>query len=417
KFAESISVDSCSDCLVTCQQSSFRCCEKLAALAAAFAALDRSGEAVEIASDRFWHPGESQRCNSFDAMFVDKTEDEMRSLLQSLRKGKVSGLDVDGYCPMNGSAARTGKRKSGATFQHQCCILPIKGRRGRIQHYVSIRQSLNGAEPQTEPLQQQSKDSAASGHDKDDVEPTPAAYSNLLLMQRSRSEMLSGLRLVQPLIAGPMPSAASAPSLLNAIKSGGGGGGGKTAASRIGSTDLPMQKVSITVRIEGAGLLGQARDGSQSRPRRAALDRALELLRQAGAISQQPPLDPGDRNGLGLRRRADDGRLKTSDKKRSSLQARRYHRPSEIMAEQISRFFGSGARTRPLRCSRLVSEIPEQFVAYLEGDDEWNYDILELERVTNRRTLVYLGMKILQRFNVCQFLQCSEDTMLNWLQR
>ncbi|PAA63111.1 hypothetical protein BOX15_Mlig000151g1 [Macrostomum lignano] len=407
KFAESISVDSCSDCLVTCQQSSFRCCEKLAALAAAFAALDRSGEAVEIASDRFCiqytnpahdkmfgrSAGESQRCNSFDAVFVDKTEDEMRSLLQSLRKGKE----------WIGSA--TGKRKSGATFQHQCCILPIKGRRGRIQHYVSIRQSLNGAEPQTEPLQQQSKDSAASGHDKADVEPTPAASSNLLLMQRSRSEMLSGLRLVQPLVAGPMPSAASAPldaSLLNAIKSGG-GGGGKTAASRIGSTDLPMQKV--------LGLLGQARDGSQSPAAAAALDRALELLRQAGSDQQQPPLDPGDRMASDYVGGLMTGGSKPSDKKRSSLQARRYHRPSEIMAEQISRVLENSSVTM-----QSLSEIPEQFVAYLEGDDEWNYDILELERVTNRRTLVYLGMKILQRFNVCQFLQCSEDTMLNWLQ-
>uniref|UniRef100_A0A1I8FIE9 PAS domain-containing protein n=1 Tax=Macrostomum lignano TaxID=282301 RepID=A0A1I8FIE9_9PLAT len=266
--------------------------------------------------------GESQRCNSFDAMFVDKTEDEMRSLLQSLRKGKE----------WIGSA--TGKRKSGATFQHQCCCI---SNQGQARHYVSIRQSLNGAEPQTEPLQQQSKDSAASGHDKDDVEPTPAAYSNLLLMQRSRSEMLSGLRLVQPLIAGQCPARPRAPL---DERRGGGGGGGKTAASRIGSTDLPMQKVSITVRIEGAGLLGQARDGSQSPAAAAALDRALELLRQAGGDQQQPPLDPGDRMASDYVGGLMTGGSKPSDKKRSSLQARRYHRPSEIMAEQISRVLG-----------------------------------------------------------------------------
>uniref|UniRef100_A0A1I8FNA5 Uncharacterized protein n=1 Tax=Macrostomum lignano TaxID=282301 RepID=A0A1I8FNA5_9PLAT len=192
--------------------------------------------------------GESQRCNSFDAMFVDKTEDEMAVC-----------------CKRPGARAR----RIAALRQHS--------------------QSLNGAEPQTEPLQQQSKDSAASGHDK------ACIYSNLLLMQRSRSEMLSGLRLVQPLIAGPMPSAALRASLLNAIKSGGGGGGGgKTAASRI-----------------GAGVLGQARDGSQSPAAAAALDRALELLRQAGGDSAAAAAGPWRSDGLGLRRRADDGRLKT----------------------------------------------------------------------------------------------------------
>uniref|UniRef100_A0A1I8IY58 LC7L3 protein n=1 Tax=Macrostomum lignano TaxID=282301 RepID=A0A1I8IY58_9PLAT len=91
--------------------------------------------------------------------------------------------------------------------------------------------------------------------------------------------------------------------------------------------------------VLGAG--AKARQGRQPEPAAAAaLDRALELLRQAGGDQQQPPLDPGDRMASDYVGGLMTGGSKPSDKKRSSLQARRYHRPSEIMAEQISRVLG-----------------------------------------------------------------------------
>uniref|UniRef100_A0A1I8F7B5 PDEase domain-containing protein n=1 Tax=Macrostomum lignano TaxID=282301 RepID=A0A1I8F7B5_9PLAT len=55
-----------------------------------------------------------------------------------------------------------------------------------------------------------------------------------------------------------------------------------------------------------------------------------------------------------------------------------------------------------------LSEIPEQFIGYLEGDDEWEFDIPRAGTGDQQPRPL--------RFNVCQLLQCSEDTMLNWLQ-
>uniref|UniRef100_A0A1I8FRT2 Kinesin motor domain-containing protein n=1 Tax=Macrostomum lignano TaxID=282301 RepID=A0A1I8FRT2_9PLAT len=271
-----------------------------------------SGEAVEIASaagSASIQAGRVAEAELLRCMFRRQDEDgDAQSACSSLRKGKE----------WIGSA-NSRKRKSGATFQHLVlCILPIRAEARvaavllsegqlRISIYVKhspVTQTGGRAADGEPPPAANPKDSAASGHDK------------------VAEEHLSGRH--------------NAAEGIAPWSGGGGGGGGKTAASRIGfQPDLPMQKV--------LGLLGQARDGSQSPAAAAALDRALELLRQAGGDQQQP------RWTLAIGMASDYvGGLMTAaqnrgDKKRSSLQARRYHRPSEIMAEQISRVLRSGA--------------------------------------------------------------------------
>ncbi|GAA48441.1 High affinity cAMP-specific and IBMX-insensitive 3',5'-cyclic phosphodiesterase 8A [Clonorchis sinensis] len=51
----------------------------------------------------------------------------------------------------------------------------------------------------------------------------------------------------------------------------------------------------------------------------------------------------------------------------------------------------------------------------LEGDDRWDFDIFVLERVTNKRPLTHLAMKIFNRFKVCALLRVSEQVMISWL--
>ncbi|KER32404.1 hypothetical protein T265_01464 [Opisthorchis viverrini] len=53
--------------------------------------------------------------------------------------------------------------------------------------------------------------------------------------------------------------------------------------------------------------------------------------------------------------------------------------------------------------------------ACLEGDDRWDFDILVLERVTNKRPLTHLAMKIFSRFKVCELLRVPEGIMISWL--
>ncbi|KAF8562254.1 hypothetical protein P879_03016 [Paragonimus westermani] len=51
----------------------------------------------------------------------------------------------------------------------------------------------------------------------------------------------------------------------------------------------------------------------------------------------------------------------------------------------------------------------------LEGDDRWDFDIIALERVTQKKPMVYLAMKIFTRFNVFSVLRVSESVVSAWL--
>ncbi|CAB4032488.1 high affinity cAMP-specific and IBMX-insensitive 3, 5 -cyclic phosphodiesterase 8A isoform X1, partial [Paramuricea clavata] len=62
-----------------------------------------------------------------------------------------------------------------------------------------------------------------------------------------------------------------------------------------------------------------------------------------------------------------------------------------------------------------VTEAPAEILTALEGDSLWDYNIIELERITNKKPLFYLGMVIFSRFNALQFLHISKDCLMNWL--
>ncbi|XP_074649717.1 high affinity cAMP-specific and IBMX-insensitive 3',5'-cyclic phosphodiesterase 8B-like [Tubulanus polymorphus] len=62
-----------------------------------------------------------------------------------------------------------------------------------------------------------------------------------------------------------------------------------------------------------------------------------------------------------------------------------------------------------------LSPVPDEIQALLDNEPNWDFDIVELERLSNYRPLMYLGLKIFRRFGVCEFLQISESVMLNWL--
>ncbi|XP_052278369.1 high affinity cAMP-specific and IBMX-insensitive 3',5'-cyclic phosphodiesterase 8B-like isoform X1 [Dreissena polymorpha] len=60
--------------------------------------------------------------------------------------------------------------------------------------------------------------------------------------------------------------------------------------------------------------------------------------------------------------------------------------------------------------------IPDNINNLLVKEDSWDFDIIELERVTNKRPLVYVALRTMARFDVCSFLSISETCMANWLQ-
>lgn len=51
----------------------------------------------------------------------------------------------------------------------------------------------------------------------------------------------------------------------------------------------------------------------------------------------------------------------------------------------------------------------------LETENAWQFDVIELEKVTDHHPLQALGVKIFERWNVGETLRCSTDTISRWL--
>ncbi|XP_050702899.1 high affinity cAMP-specific and IBMX-insensitive 3',5'-cyclic phosphodiesterase 8B-like isoform X2 [Eriocheir sinensis] len=51
----------------------------------------------------------------------------------------------------------------------------------------------------------------------------------------------------------------------------------------------------------------------------------------------------------------------------------------------------------------------------LAGDMMWNFDIFKLERISDKKPLVWLGMSLMCKFDVPATLGCDETTLQNWL--
>ncbi|CAM1319946.1 PDE8A (predicted) [Pycnogonum litorale] len=58
---------------------------------------------------------------------------------------------------------------------------------------------------------------------------------------------------------------------------------------------------------------------------------------------------------------------------------------------------------------------PMALKSLLEQQLDWDFDIIELETLTTKRPLVWIGMSIMTRFEVCERLQCEEETLHKWL--
>nr|XP_047908021.1 high affinity cAMP-specific and IBMX-insensitive 3',5'-cyclic phosphodiesterase 8B isoform X2 [Anser cygnoides] len=69
-----------------------------------------------------------------------------------------------------------------------------------------------------------------------------------------------------------------------------------------------------------------------------------------------------------------------------------------------------------LSVPNTINDVPPCIAQLLDNEESWDFNIFELEAVTNKRPLVYLGLKVFGRFGVSEFLNCSEATLRAWLQ-
>ncbi|XP_066274897.1 high affinity cAMP-specific and IBMX-insensitive 3',5'-cyclic phosphodiesterase 8B-like isoform X6 [Branchiostoma lanceolatum] len=131
-----------------------------------------------------------------------------------------------------------------------------------------------------------------------------------------------------------------------------------------------------------------------------ALDKVLEILRSAELYSPQLTSTPKDNDPV------------TSDLVEGLMTCgsrRRYSSDIALSKNILPQFVPSSPHSH-------LPDVPSDVQAILDKEPQWDFDIIELERVTNKRPLLYLGMKIFSRFGVCEVLNCSEVTLRLWLQ-
>jgi high affinity cAMP-specific and IBMX-insensitive 3',5'-cyclic phosphodiesterase 8 len=133
----------------------------------------------------------------------------------------------------------------------------------------------------------------------------------------------------------------------------------------------------------------------------AALDKVLEILRSSELYSPYfgQPVHENDQMTNDL-----VGGLMTTQqglKRRFSADFNKGHQPV-MPITSLSQ--------------QTLSQIPKDVQDILDLEETWDFDVIKLEKATKRRPLVHLGMKILQRFGVLEFLQVPETVMICWLQ-
>ncbi|XP_062828417.1 high affinity cAMP-specific and IBMX-insensitive 3',5'-cyclic phosphodiesterase 8B isoform X3 [Anolis carolinensis] len=129
-----------------------------------------------------------------------------------------------------------------------------------------------------------------------------------------------------------------------------------------------------------------------------ALDRVLEILRTTELYSPQLGTKDEDPHTSDL-----VGGLMTDGLRR--LSGNEY-----VFSKNTNQSHGH------LSVPVTINDVPPCIARLLENEESWDFNIFELEAVTNKRPLVYLGLKIFARFGVCEFLNCSEATLRAWFQ-
>uniref|UniRef100_A0A8C4V399 Phosphodiesterase n=1 Tax=Falco tinnunculus TaxID=100819 RepID=A0A8C4V399_FALTI len=129
-----------------------------------------------------------------------------------------------------------------------------------------------------------------------------------------------------------------------------------------------------------------------------ALDRVLEILRTTELYSPQLGTKDEDPHTSDL-----VGGLMTDGLRRLSGNEYVFSKNMNLSHSHLS-------------VPNTINDVPPCIAQLLNNEESWDFNIFELEAVTNKRPLVYLGLKIFARFGVSEFLNCSEATLRAWLQ-
>ncbi|XP_078621507.1 high affinity cAMP-specific and IBMX-insensitive 3',5'-cyclic phosphodiesterase 8B-like isoform X9 [Branchiostoma floridae x Branchiostoma japonicum] len=373
RYTESTNLGACMNELLMLDHCEVRARNKLKACHALFTAIENVSEAIEICNQdhqlMYVNPG-YERLTGFTSQEVigkekglpksDKNSPDLHDAINTqIKKGKSwEGTVYD-------------HRKNGDSVQQHIHISPVLGHGGKITYYVTLRRSA-GQTHTSGPLQCIEKLKTDSDlHLQSDC--CRRKGSNEFNTRKSSLDI---------------KSTHSGNSCFE-----GAGGRRRDSIARIHAMTIeaPITKV--------INIINAAQENCPINVVQA-LDKVLEILRSAELYSPQLTATPKDNDPV------------TSDLVEGLMTSgsrRRYSSDIALSKNVLPQFVPSSPHSH-------LPDIPPDVQAILDKEPQWDFDIIELERVTNKRPLLYLGMKIFSRFGVCEVLNCSEVTLRLWLQ-
>ncbi|XP_013205648.2 high affinity cAMP-specific and IBMX-insensitive 3',5'-cyclic phosphodiesterase 8A [Microtus ochrogaster] len=360
RYIENPSLMACYNELLQLAFGEVRSQLKLRACNAVFTALEKSQEAIEITSEahiiQYANPAFETTMGYQSGELIGK---ELAQVPINEKKGDL--LDAINSCITIGKewqGVYHTEKKNGDNIQQNVKIIPVIGQGGKIRHYVSIIRMCNGnskVETVTESVQTDSQSDNQAGKHKDRRKNSVDAKA-----VSSRTSEVSNQRR-------------------------------HSSLARIHSMmiEAPITKV--------INIINAAQESSPT-PVTEALDRVLEILRTTELYSPQfnAEDDPHATNLVG-------GLMSDG--------LRRFSGNEYVLAAKHLQPIPSDVST-PV----ALHDVPPRIALAVENEENWDFDIFELEAATQKRPLIYLGLKTFARFGICEFLRCSEVMLRAWFQ-
>ncbi|KAM5172777.1 high affinity cAMP-specific and IBMX-insensitive 3',5'-cyclic phosphodiesterase 8A-like isoform 2-T2 [Mantella aurantiaca] len=360
RYIENSNVMACYNELIQLEYGEVRAQFKLRACNSLFTTLEKSQEAIEITNED--HKIQYVNPAFETTMGYQKEELYGKELIEVPNNEKKSDfLDNINSCIKSGKeweGVYYAKNKNGDNIQQNVKIIPVFGHRGKIRHYVSISRPCNDnnkVEKQCERVQAESQTDIQSCRHKD-------RRKGSLDVRSTTSRGSDG------------------------------------SSQRRHSSMARIHSMTIEAPITKVINIINAAQENSPMPVAEALDRVLEILRTTELYSPQLGTKDEDPHTNDL-----VGGLMTDGLRRLSgneyiFSSKHVHPSSGHLISSLS-----------------LSDIPPRIAQAMENEEDWEFDIFELEAATHKRPLVYLGLKMFARFGVCSFLNCSEATLRSWL--
>ncbi|XP_010013135.1 PREDICTED: high affinity cAMP-specific and IBMX-insensitive 3',5'-cyclic phosphodiesterase 8B [Nestor notabilis] len=369
QFKENSSITACYNELVQIEHGEVRSQFKLRACNAVFTALDHCQEAIEITSEdhviQYVNPAFEQMMGYHKGELIGKELTELpksdkncADLLDNINTFIKKGKEWQGVY--------YARRKTGDSIQQHVKITPVIGQGGKIRHFVSLKR-LHCTNENNKQLYKSHRDEKYTGDNSQ-------SESHSFKCKNRRKDSID--------VKSITSQSSDAPSLPTRRYS---------SMARIHSMTIeaPITKV--------INIINAAQENSPITVAEA-LDRVLEILRTTELYSPQLGTKDEDPHTSDL-----VGGLMTDGLRRLSGNEYVFSKNVNLSHSHLS-------------VPNTINDVPPCIAQLLDNEESWDFNIFELEAVTNKRPLVYLGLKIFARFGVSEFLNCSEATLRAWLQ-